>query len=388
MPGPHVRRFTPEDAAGVAALHERVYPGSWASPADLAAYIHELLFRNPWVDPELPSWVAEDSDGIFGFLAVLPRRMLHHERKLRVAVGCQFMVDPQKRRGLAALELLKRFFAGPQDLSIADGANETSAAMWEAAGGAASPLHNLHWVRLLRPAQGLLQLAPERLKRVSAVATPFAALADACVPSARAPRTAWREEEVNAAGLAQALHEHRSAFALRPDYDLGSLEWLLGEARAKQRHGLLQGCLLREADGRIAGWFLYYLSSRMSQVLQVGARRERLSAVLERLYEHARVRGAVALQGRLEPHMAAALRGQPCLFQNRGAATLLHAREASLLLPFYRGDAFFTRLEGEWWTRFSGGPAAPAPRAFLRRARPPLATAAAYRRGGAESSTI
>jgi hypothetical protein len=26
------------------------------------------------------------------------------------------------------------------------------------------------------------------------------------------------------------------------------------------------------------------------------------------------------------------------------------------------------RLDGEWWTRFSGGPAAPAPRAFLRRA--------------------
>ena len=53
-----------------------------------------------------------------------------------------------------------------------------------------------------------------------------------------------------------------------------------------------------------------------------------------------------------------------------------------------RGDAFFTRLDGEWWTRFSGGPAAPAPRSFLRRAAPHSPTSAGYARGGAESSTI
>lgn len=362
-----VRQFTPDDAAAVAALHARVYPGSWPSQAELAAYIREVLLRNPWRDPALPSWVADDGEGISGFIAVLPRRMLHGKRALRVAVGCQFMVDPEKRRGLVALELLQRFFAGPQDVSIADGANETSAALWEAVGGAASHLHNLHWVRLLRPAQGLLQLAPQRLQGITAVATPIAVLADACMPRAPAAATAWREEELDAAGLADALHQHRNAFTLRPEYDRASLEWLLAQARAKQRHGVLQGCLLREAGCRVAGWFLYYLNTRMSQVLQVGARRERMSALLDRLFEHARARGAVAMQGRLEPHMAGALRGKSCLLQNRGSSTLLHARDASLLLPFYRGDAFFSRLDGEWWTRFSGGPAATAPRAFLRR---------------------
>jgi hypothetical protein len=65
--------------------------------------------------------------------------------------------------------------------------------------------------------------------------------------------------------------------------------------------------------------------------------------------------------------MAAGLNGKSCLLQNRGTPTLLHARQASVLLPFYRGDAFFSRLDGEWWTRFSGGTATPAPRAFLRR---------------------
>jgi hypothetical protein len=363
-----VRRFTPQDASGIAALHARVYPGRWPSQEQCAAYVREVLFRNPWYDPQLPSWVADDGEGIAGFIGVLPRRMLYAGRVLRVAVGCQLMVDPQKRCSLAALELLKRFFAGPQDLSIADGANQAARVLWEAAGASTSPLHNLHWVRLLRPAQGLLQLAPHRLRSVSAVANPIAILADACIPWRARPETSWREEELDAASLAAALHEHRGTFALRPQYDKASLEWLLAQARAKQRHGVLQGCVLRETRGHVAGWFLYYLNSRMSQVLQLGATRQRIPVVLDRLFEHARVRGAVAIQGRLEPHMAAGLQGKSCLLQNRGTATLLHAQDASLLLPFYRGDAFFSRLDGEWWTRFSGGAAAPAPRAFLRRA--------------------
>jgi hypothetical protein len=40
--------------------------------------------------------------------------------------------------------------------------------------------------------------------------------------------------------------------------------------------------------------------------------------------------------------------------QHRGISTLLHARDQSLLVPFLRGDAFFSRLEGEWWMRFGG----------------------------------
>jgi Acetyltransferase (GNAT) family len=368
MAGPRIRACTAEDAIGVAALHARIYPGSWPSQVQCAAYVRDVLFHNPWYDPELPSWVAEEAGTIVGFLGVLPRRMIHAERVVRVAVGCQFMVDPQKRRSLMAFELLRRFLSGPQHISIADGANKASRALWESVGGRASALHDLHWTRLLRPARGLLALVPERLQGVATLTRPLAALADACVPARSPARTApWREEELGAAGLAAALEEHRGAFALRPQYDPASLEWLLAQARAKQRHGVLQGCLLRDPGGRVAGWFLYYLNSRMSQVLQLGAQRERVPAVLERLFQHARARGAVAIQGRLEPHMAAGLQGKACLLQNRGIATMLHARDASLLLPFYRGDSFFSRLDGEWWMRFSGGAATPAPRVFLRR---------------------
>jgi hypothetical protein len=371
MPGLRIREFSPDDASAVAALHARVFPGAWRCEEQFAAYIRELMFRNPWYDPELPSWIAEDADGMAGFFGVLPRRMVYGNLTLRVAVSCQFMVDPQKRRSLAAVELMRRYFAGPQDLSISDGANDATRSLWEAAGGTASALHNVHWVRLLRPAGGLVSLAGQVAPGLASIAAPLAALADACIPHFARSGMPWREEDLDAATLVSALQEHRGVFTLRPFYDKPSLEWLLEQARAKQRHGVLQGCVLRDEARRVTGWFLYYLSNSMSQVLQLGARRERLPEVLDRLFEHARARGAVAIQGRLEPHMAPALRGKRCLLVNRGISTLLHAKDPALLLPFYRGDAFFSRLDGEWWTRFSGGSPARAPRAYLRRIRAP-----------------
>lgn len=56
----------------------------------------------------------------------------------------------------------------------------------------------------------------------------------------------------------------------------------------------------------------------------------------------------------MEPQLAAELAGSRYLLENRGIAFLLQARDTRLLLPFLRGDAFFSRLEGEWWMRFSG----------------------------------
>jgi hypothetical protein len=381
MSSTRIRAFAPQDAAAAAELHARVYPdGPWPSVAACAAYFRDMLFHNPWHDPEMPSWVAEKDGRMVGFLCVLPRGMLFGERRIRVAVGCQFMVDPGERRSLVALQLLKKYFAGPQDLSLADGANDSSRRLWEASGGICSPLHALHWTRLLRPAQGLWQLAAERhrLRALGRLGAPLAALADSCLGLfGTRPHAGLREEALDARALCEALHQARSAFTLRPHYDAASLEWLLAQAKARRRHGALQSALARDEHDRVAGWFMYYLNGATSQVLQVGARREQLPAVLECLFHHARSRGAVALEGRMEPHLAAALHGRRCFLQARSIATLLHAREPSLLMPFLRGDVLFTRLEGEWWMRFADGPA-PAP-AGRRRARhkQKLASAAA-----------
>lgn len=272
-----VREFTAQDAAPVAALHARAYPHSrWPSLAARAAYFREVLLHNPWVDAELPSWVAEDDEGIAGFMGVIPRPMRFGAKAVRVAVACQLMTDPDRRTGLAALELIRRYFSGPQDLCVADGANEASRQCWEAAGGATSPLHGLHWVRLLRPAQGVLQLAAARpqLAALASLARPLAALADACMPARKACARQFQPlqcEPLEAGALAKAADELRGAFLLRPCHDAASLAWLLAQVEQKRRYGPLHGAVMREAGGRTAGWFLYYLDSRMSQALQVGA---------------------------------------------------------------------------------------------------------------------
>lgn len=351
-----LRALTPGDAALLAELHARVHPASaWPSSAAYAAYALDMLFGNPWVDPELPSWVAEEQGRLIAFIGIVPRRMRFGDRAIRVAVSCQLMVDPDKRASFVALELLRRLFAGPQDLSVADGANQASRALWEGCGGISSSLHALHWVRLLRPAQGLLRLAGARLRGVAAVAQPLAALVDACFGNRFKPPFA--EEALNCATLSDAMAELRG-YALKPDYDRAGLAWLLAQAQAKRRHGSLQGALARDGAGRVAGWFLYYLNGALSQVLQLGARRGALPALLEQLAHHAHARGARALEGRMEPQLTVALQGTRVFLQNRAVSTLLHARDQNLLVPFLRGDAFFSRLEGEWWMRFAGEPQA------------------------------
>jgi hypothetical protein len=371
-----IRPFEAKDAADVAALFKAVFPQSgWPSTSELAAYLRQMLCDHPWRDDDIPSWVAWEDGTPAGFLAVMPRPMMHGKRAIRAAVGCQYLVHPRQRRSLVAVQLLRSFFQGPQDLSLADGANYLSARMWEPLGGTVSPVHSLAWIRTLRPAQSVLRLA--RLKSswprtIDALGSPLAAVADSF-----AMRTApfrfkrqLEEDDLDVKSFHAALTEHTARFALRPLYDLPSLEWLLEQVAAKKRHGRLQARMLRDSNGKTAGWFLYYLEEGgVSRVIQLAARHDRVRAVLEHLFRHAAERGAVALEGRMDPRFAEELGRMQCFFRNCGELTLLHAREPALLAPLLAGNAFFTRLEGEWWLRFHGEPApAPAPAGWLQRA--------------------
>ncbi len=102
-----IRILAEDDVPAVAALFARVYPQyRWHSQAACESYFREMLFDNPWRDPELPSWVAVQDGRIVGMQTVMPRPMRFQGRPLRVAVSCQFMVDPDKRRSLTALQLM------------------------------------------------------------------------------------------------------------------------------------------------------------------------------------------------------------------------------------------------------------------------------------------
>lgn len=357
-----IRPFEAKDSAEVAALFKAVFPQNcWPATSDLAAYTRQMFCDHPWRDDDIPSWVACEAGKPVGFLAVMPRPMMHGKRPIRAAVGCQYLVHPERRQSLVAVQLLRSFFQGPQDISLADGANTLSARMWEPMGGAVSPVHSLAWIRVLRPAQAALSFARSRsrwLDAIGGIASPLAALADACVMRAAPFRFKRQlvEQELDARSLHAALTEHTAHFPLRPLYDLPSVEWLLEQVAAKKRHGRLQARMLRDPNGRTAGWFLYYLDAGISRVIQLAARPDRVRPVLEHLFQHATERGTVALEGRMDPRFAGELGQMQCFFRNCGEITLLHSREPSLLAPLLLGNAFFTRLEGEWWLRFHGEP--------------------------------
>ncbi len=358
-----IRIFTEDDIPGVAALFARVYPEHrWSSQAALESYLREIIFDNPWRDPEVPSWVAEEDGCISGFYAVMPRRMSLRGRPVRVAVGCQFMVDPHKRDGLTALQLAKAFVSGPQDLTLADGANDLSRRMWMGIGGTVSLLHSLHWTRPLRPARYMTSVVDERATLPPALtfaARPLGALADALVTRLRPNRflreqTELAEEALDPATMLAHLPDVLRGSALQPVYDARSLAWLLEQTARKTRHGKLRARAVRDRQ-ELLGWYLYYVQpGGVSEVIQIAACDGSFDRVLLRLLADAWRHGAAAVRGRLDPRYAQELSHRHCWLRLHGSWTLVHSRHADVMAAIQQGDAFLSRLEGEWWLRFHG----------------------------------
>jgi hypothetical protein len=360
-----VRSLVQDDIPAVAALFKRAYPDQdWASPAGCEAYFREIFFDNPWRDLDLPSWVAEEDGRVAGLAGIVPRRMVFRGRPVRVAVGCQFMVDPGRRHGLTAMQLARAALSGPQDLFIADGANDLSRHMWAGLGGMAPLLYNLHWTRPLRPARFALSRLEERRALPFLLVPParcMSALADALLARVL-PGPLDREEAGLAEGTLDAdamlahLPEVADGSALRPDYDAHSLAWLLEQTSRKARHGRLRSRAVFESGRRLIGWYLYYVrAGEVSEVVQVAAREGSFGRVLQRLLVDAWRQGATAVRGRLDPHHAQELSNRHCWFRREGTWTLVHSRDAELAAAIHRGSAFLSRLEGEWWLRFQGG---------------------------------
>src|SRR5881296_1240974 len=117
-----VRPFTEDDIPKVAELHRKVFrTAAESSPRLRAAYVvyfRKIFLDNPWYEEDLPSLVYQNTDGtIGGFLGVVPRTFSNGGKPIRVALSSQFIVDPRHRAGLVAVQLIKKFLSGPQDLS-------------------------------------------------------------------------------------------------------------------------------------------------------------------------------------------------------------------------------------------------------------------------------
>lgn len=347
----------------VADLHRLVFGrGQRASPGSLdlyEKYLGEVFVNNPWRDDAVPSLVYADDERVIGFLGVIPRPMVMNGRPLQVAIASQFMVHPQKR-GRVGLQLLKRFFSGPQDLSITEG-NDLVRTIWEGLGGTTLPLYSIRWTRPLRPSRFVLSF----LKRHGIASTLARALTPLCIamegilgqlgqrpfhPSV--PETAG--EELTEHALLEGLAEVSRSRSLQPYYDQRSANWLFTRLTKKNDGGRFRKVLVRNAAGEGAGWYLYYVNpAGISEVVQVAAKDGAARDVLGHLFYDAQAQGAVAVSGQLDPGFIQTFSEVHCLLHGSGGSWILaHAKRPERLEALHRGDAFFTRLEGEWWVGF------------------------------------
>jgi hypothetical protein len=356
-----VRAFTKSDVPAVVALRRQLFRTSERATArDLARYMEQIFFDGPLADARLPSHVYIDEGGrVAGFMGVVPRQMLFGGKTIRVAVGTQLMVASHCR-GLAARRLVRALIQGPQDLTISDSANGAARSIFASVGGRTSLAYSLCWTRALRPARyAALRASRVNLasRALAYAARPLCTVADAALaPRSRRERLRLSRSTIEPLDVARHLPELSEVlerWSLRPNYTPESLDFVLGQVATRRRFGDLQSVVVRDTNGQLVGWFFYCLSEcGVSTVVQFAATKGSTDLVLARMIDHSRRLGAIALAGRFDAATVQELSDAGADFRREGAWMLYHSRHLGVERAIEAGDAFLSRLEGEWWMSF------------------------------------
>lgn len=352
-----VRPFVEADIPQVAEVHRAAFRrGSATRLAEYRDYFTQVFLRDH--DRRFPSLVFQETDGrLTGFLGIVPRRVTLNGRRYQAVVSSQFIVDPAAHVGLVALRLAKAYLEGPQDLSIADEANEVSRKIWEGLGGTTALLLSTYWTRALRPARFALSFLRERrgLAPIASAATPLAALADGL--AVRVPGSQFRlapppaVDEPLSASIALA-HSSCGAGALRVEYDEAMFQALVDRVAVRTPGGRVLSAVVR-TGAAIAGWYIAHLDGHgVAEVAQISATPSTIHDVLDQLFAHAWRLGAASVTGRLDPRFMQALSDKYCLFHRRGPWVLIHARHPELVRALEAGATCLSRFDGEWSLRF------------------------------------
>lgn len=355
-----VRPFVGNDIPQVADLYWNFLRGRKGPTAPgLRALFQELYFANPWVDNSLPSLVYEEGGKIVGFLGVIPRKVSVRGQTLRVAFGGNFVVHPEFRSSLAGLHLLVTYMNGGQDLSQTDSANDVSRRLLERLGFRTILPLSIHWARPLRPAHYAVYAMSRLTGRVLSAGTrlaakPFCSVLDGA--AARLSFSPFRQAkprlhagELDVETLLRCLAEFRCGYLLWPLYDAHSLQWLLTFIGRMRAHGDLRKVVLRDEEQKILGWYIYCLKpGAVGEVVQIGGEREFTKDILDHLFYDAWSHGVIALHGVVNSRLMDDFSEKNCFFTCRGGWTLAHSRRPELLGLLNNGDAFLSRLDGEW----------------------------------------
>ncbi len=354
-----IRPLERQDLPQVASLVElRLGSGSSTPSPGLEELLERTLLDQPWADPEIPSLVYVENSSprlIRGFIASQVRRMRFDGQPIRVACVSHLVVDPRLRMPAGAL-LMRRMLHGSQELTLSDTGGEMTSEMWERLGGERVYAGCLRWFRLVRPWS---YVTHQRLHlrlglaggagRASGAASRWLDASSRLTQHGRfRPRLPTSTAEpLSPATLLEHLPSVTAGLRLVPAYDRPYLDWLFSELARKNR-GQLVGALVKD-DGRVRGWFLYYLRrGEIASVVSVAARDAHDAAiVVDHLFRDAYARGAATVLGRLEPPLLPVLATRRCQLRP-GNGQLIHSRTAEIRHAIQSGRSLLTELEGEW----------------------------------------
>lgn len=360
-----VRPLIEDDIPQVADLYWTVLRGRKRPvPPVVESNLRELYFTNPWIDSTIPSLVYDTGGAkVVGFLGVIPRKMSLRGQVIRIAFGGNFVVHPESRTSLAGMHLLGTYMAGGQDLSQTDSANDLSRALLRRLGFRTILPFSIHWLRLLQPGHyavhAISRLVGPALSACLRLASkPFCSALDGA--AARLSSSPFRQvkprlqaTELDIETLFRCLTEFRAGFSLWPEYEVQSLTWLLNFMERMRAYGDLRKVALRDDHGNVLGWYIYYRKARgVGEVVQIGGSRPFIKDILDHLFYDAWSHGAIAVHGVVDRRLMDEFSDKNCIFTCRGGWMLAHSRNPELLDLLDSGDAFLSRLDGEWCLGF------------------------------------
>jgi len=280
---------------------------------------------------------------------VIPRPMYLEQRAVTCAIAARLMVDPAHRSPFAAIELLRTYLSGRQDISYTDGATMTARRVWETLGASLVPLLSIKWARIVKP----LHLAvatrswSEARSRASILLTaPGDAVAGSVSPF-RVEDPALTTRPLSVPGLLAALEADAGRYTLRPVHTEATLEWLIDFMADDPDRGKLVTDEVLDEDGKPIGWYAFFSEpGGVCEVVNMSTDPKTHRRVLSQLIFRAKQDGGLAIQGRMLPRHLDDYWENGC-FGKRSGWALIQTGDTELRRAVMEGDAYLQGLEGE-----------------------------------------
>jgi hypothetical protein len=353
-----IRSLCHDDLSQVVALYRsHLAVPNVAGADELRLAFEQVFLGEPLSDESIPSLVFEGSDGeIVGFIGSLVHRMRLEQRTVRLACSSALVVSPKARQFGAGGLLLRKYLAGPQDITMTDTAGSATEHMWKRLGGSMYHLGSVTWLHLLHPVRAAVGLKLWHLGRHQwlPLARPLCRPLDAVYSRFNNSdgvgdgEKKYTEEHLSPQLLIDHLRLGPQQFDLWPDYDAESLGLLFDQIGRSRSNGQLVKNLVRDARGEPLGWYIAsLLPSDIYRILGLAATPGNEELLMRHVLRTAKDLNAAAVAGRLEPWLLGVLPRRTMMFSR--VRFLFHSRNEAVCEAIRSSKALLTGLESDVW---------------------------------------